>query len=309
MGLSASVLFFIFLSPLPVFAEDVKLQIPIGDTKSIPVCSGGLCHGIALYIVEFAKWFVSAIAILAVVAIMFGGIIWLTSRAEQKQVDFAKKLIQDSLIGLGMVLGSYLFLSLISPDLVNFKGISIQSIENVDFEAYTPDISEISNNGGAGCSGVATATDVRTYNRPNITGPEAHGKLCKDTATALEKAADICQKKYGQSIPIGDAWRSLQDQERLFRTLGPKTACNPHKYPGRVTCPHTWGNALDLKMQLLNDSQYQKVAECLKEAGWCRLTGGKPCESWHFEYPRRSMTSCILDFNPSFRAAKGTCER
>lgn len=300
-----STLIFFCLS-LPALAQSVRLQIPIGDKKDITVCSGGLCHGIALYIVEFAKWFVGAITMLAVLAIMFGGIIWLTSRAEQKQVAFAKKLIQDSLIGLGIVLGSFLFLSMISPDLVNFKAVSIEEIDNI--EGDTPNISEISNSGG-GCSDVATAADVRTYSHPNITGPEAHGKLCKDTATALEKAADICQKKYGQSIPIGDAWRSLQDQERLFRTLGPSRACNPHKYPGKVTCPHTWGNAIDLKMQLLNNAQYQKVAECMKEAGWCRLTGGRPCESWHYEYPRRSVTSCIFDFDPSFRQPKGVCER
>lgn len=299
--------FFILFFSVSVFAQSVKLQIPIGNTESITVCSGGLCYGIARYIVEFTRWFIGAISMLAVLAIMFGGLWWLTAAGSTQKVDFAKKLIWDALVGLGIALGSILLLSAISPDLFNFKVVAVEEIENI--EGDTPNISEVSDDGGPGCSGVATAADVRSYDRPNITGAEARGKLCKGSAAALEKAADICQKKYGQSIPIGDAWRSLQDQERLFKTYGSKQACNPHKYPGKVTCPHVWGNAIDITMRSLDNEQYRKVAECLKEAGWCRLTGGRPCESWHFEYPRRSKTSCIFDFNPSFRAARGKCEK
>src|SRR3989338_1475875 len=82
--------FYIFLiSPLPILAQDVQLQIPIGGTESITVCSEGICHGIALYIVEIAKWFVGALSMLAVLFIMIGGLIWLTSRADQNQVAHA----------------------------------------------------------------------------------------------------------------------------------------------------------------------------------------------------------------------------
>jgi hypothetical protein len=308
-----------FLSPLFSYAQDVQLQIPIGNTKSITVCSGGLCHGLALYIVEFAKWLVGALSMLAVIAMMFGGLIWLTSRASQKQVVFAKKLILDSLVALGGVLGAYLLLSVISPDLVNFKNVRVETIEEVDFDAVDwPEISETpdygtgggAESGGAGaCNDVAKEADVRSLNHSHLTGKDAHGKLCKDSADALEKAAEICKKKYNQSIPLTDTWRSLQEQEDLFKKFGPSQACNPHKYPGKVTCPHVWGNAIDITIKTLNDEQYKHAAECLKEAGWCRLTGGNPCESWHFEYPRRSKTACIFDFNPLFRGPKGKCER
>jgi len=299
MSLFTMIFFCVLFSPISALAQDVQLQIPIGETKSITVCSGGLCHGIALYIVEFFKWSVGAITLLAVIAIMFGGIWWLTAAGSSEKVDQAKKIIRDSLGGLALALGSYLFLSLITPDLVNFsKGLKIENIDKIDFDSPDPGpmIRDASSASSAG---------LRAYHHANIYG--VHGKLLEGTATALEKAAEICAKK-SQKITIRDPWRSFEDQTRLYalyKTGKGNPACNPGNNPSRVLCPHTSGLAVDLDTSGLSDDQYAVLSTCMKDAGWCRLTGGKPCEPWHFEYPPLSR-SCNPTFTPSWRSPSRT---
>ena len=116
-------IFFLLLSP--AYAQTVHLQIPILGVHDITVCSGGLCYGISLYIIKFVEWFVGAISLIAVVAIMGAGVIWLTAEGNQQRVNFAKKMISDAIGGLLLTLGVYLLLSIISPDLVHFKAIHI----------------------------------------------------------------------------------------------------------------------------------------------------------------------------------------
>ncbi|GEM_PF-7041069 len=125
----------LFFHPRSVFAETIKLQIPLPGMSEITVCDGGSCSGIATYISTIAQWIVGALTLLAVLFIMIGGIVWLTSRANPKQAEFAKKLITDSLLGLILALGSYMLLATISPTLVSFSSLSIQPIDKIEFEA------------------------------------------------------------------------------------------------------------------------------------------------------------------------------
>lgn len=117
------------------FAQTIKLQIPLpGMDDEITVCEGGSCSGIATYVSTIAQWIVAALSVLAMLFIMIGGIIWLTSRANPKQAEFAKKIITDSIFGLTIALGSYMLLATISPSLVSFSEIKLEKISHMDFQ-------------------------------------------------------------------------------------------------------------------------------------------------------------------------------
>ncbi|MBI2644890.1 hypothetical protein HYW94_01790 [Candidatus Uhrbacteria bacterium] len=296
--LVASIFYVFLISSLPVFAQSVTLQIPIGETKSVTVCSGGLCHGIALYIVEFAKWLVGTISLAAVIAIMFGGIVLLTSRANQNQLAFAKKLISDSLIGLGITIGSYLLLSVISPDLINFKNLALDTIQTIGFELdVTAEQYAVPSGTSAGKVnlGAANSGDLVKYVPHTNLSTRATGQLRQSTAEVLRKAADICAKK-GKKIIVGSDFRSFDGQVAAYKRYlaGGNLACNPGTDPKHVRCPHTSGQAVDLDTSAHCQGRKPDpvTAQCMKEAGFdCVLMNGGEC--WHYEYP--SLSGACVD--------------
>ncbi|MBI2483294.1 hypothetical protein HYV74_03935 [Candidatus Uhrbacteria bacterium] len=72
------------------------------------------------YIVLAYVWLVRFAAILAVVVIMAGGLMWITS-AGAGRIDTAKQWIRNALIGLLLSIGSYVLLQTINPDLVQLS--------------------------------------------------------------------------------------------------------------------------------------------------------------------------------------------
>ncbi|MBI2644889.1 hypothetical protein HYW94_01785 [Candidatus Uhrbacteria bacterium] len=130
--------FVILLGVFAVFqsalAQDVTLQIPLLGISKI--------SGIGEYVITIAKWIVGTLSLLAVIFIMVGGLIWLTAQGSRKHVEFAKKLVTDSLWGLILALGSYMLLAAISPSLVNFEKIHLEEITNIDFTVNQQKFSE-----------------------------------------------------------------------------------------------------------------------------------------------------------------------
>jgi hypothetical protein len=85
-------------------------------------------RGIVGHISDFYQYFIGAIAILAVVMIMWGGFLWLTAAGSASQIGVAKTKITGALIGLVLALGAYLILNTINSNLVNLKEIEIEKI-------------------------------------------------------------------------------------------------------------------------------------------------------------------------------------
>jgi len=67
------------------------------------------------------KFAVALAALLAVIMIMIAGVRWMTAMGNQGQLDSAKTMISNSLIGLILALGSYTILYSINPALVSLK--------------------------------------------------------------------------------------------------------------------------------------------------------------------------------------------
>lgn len=114
----------------------VPLQIPISGTGSIEVCVGEKCSGIAQYVSLVYRFLVGFTAVLAVLAITWGGVRWLTSGGESGKIQEARKVIGNAIIGLVIALLSYAGLYLINPALTQFNPLTVKPIKRIDLTIF-----------------------------------------------------------------------------------------------------------------------------------------------------------------------------
>ncbi|MBI4449604.1 hypothetical protein HY634_00940 [Candidatus Uhrbacteria bacterium] len=86
----------------------------------LPGLAGQEVKDIGQYVTIIYVWAVRVAAVLAVVVIMVGGIMWLTSGGAER-LGKAKELIGNAVIGLLLAVGSYVVLQTINPDLVRLS--------------------------------------------------------------------------------------------------------------------------------------------------------------------------------------------
>ncbi|MBI4272527.1 N-acetylmuramoyl-L-alanine amidase [Candidatus Uhrbacteria bacterium] len=144
-----AILFVSVPASLLLAQTSVDLTMPIpGLPSTITLCSkeGEIlkCDGIAKYIVALYEWLIAFTIILAVIALMFGGAIWILAGGSEKRVGQAQGVIKNSLVGLLIALFSYLGLWTISPNLVQFRPLRILQVEKIEinleeFKGIKPD--------------------------------------------------------------------------------------------------------------------------------------------------------------------------
>lgn len=120
--------------PQPIQPPDIKIKIPgmdnLGEIKPA-MCTYDetkTCYQIpwiANYIGGVYKFGVSALALLSVIVIAWGGIVWLTAGGSATQVSKAKDWILGGITGLILGLSSYVLLVTINPDFVNLKPLEV----------------------------------------------------------------------------------------------------------------------------------------------------------------------------------------
>ncbi|MCX6797817.1 MAG: pilin [Candidatus Falkowbacteria bacterium] len=76
---------------------------------------------IGQYISAFYNYAMGIVGIVAVIVLMIGGVIWLTSGGNPNKVGQAKDLIVGSITGVALLLGSWILLNTVNPNLVKFK--------------------------------------------------------------------------------------------------------------------------------------------------------------------------------------------
>lgn len=81
------------------------------------------------YITGLTNYAMGIVSILAVVVMMFGGIVWLTAGGNQTQITSAKAWIGASLTGLVIAFSSYLILYTVNPNLTVFNPIKVAVIQ------------------------------------------------------------------------------------------------------------------------------------------------------------------------------------
>lgn len=94
---------------------------------------------IATYVKAFYNYGLGIAGILAAIVLMGGGVIWLTSGGSESRVGQAKELIFGSITGLAILVGAWVLLNTINPDLVNFKPSSVLPIEEIANNAISCD--------------------------------------------------------------------------------------------------------------------------------------------------------------------------
>lgn len=84
------------------------------------------------YIAGIYKYSIGAVAILATVVMMIGGVVWITAGGSQTRIGEAKQYISGSLTGLVLVFCSYMILNIVNPDLVKFKPVEVEIVNKTE---------------------------------------------------------------------------------------------------------------------------------------------------------------------------------
>ncbi|MBD3248250.1 hypothetical protein GF382_03080 [Candidatus Falkowbacteria bacterium] len=117
-------------SPEYVHAQgEIDLNVPIGDEYAVAKFNQ-TTEPIAKYIQAIYKYATGAVGILAAVVLMWGGVIWVTA-GDSTRVSEAKAWIGASITGLVLVVGSYVILSQVNPNLVAFQPKSIPAVKTI----------------------------------------------------------------------------------------------------------------------------------------------------------------------------------
>ena len=84
---------------------------------------------IANYIGAIYKYALGLASVLAVVVVMVGGILYLTSAGAPQRIEQGKNLIIGAISGLVIIIFSYVFLNLINPELIKLRPIAMETIK------------------------------------------------------------------------------------------------------------------------------------------------------------------------------------
>jgi hypothetical protein len=111
--------------------EPPKLEIPIPGVTltSITDTEAYSIPWIAQYISGVYAFLISIIGVIAAIMMIIGGFQYLTSAGDGGKIGAAKKRIVNALTGVILALSSYVILYTINPNLVQFEGLSLVSID------------------------------------------------------------------------------------------------------------------------------------------------------------------------------------
>ena len=120
-------------------ADVLKIEFNTGCTPVETEDGVQLCeiNWIGTYIAGIYRYGISLAAVLAVVMVMVGGFVWLSSAGSPDRIKTAKSIIGSAFAGLLLALFAFVILNTINPRLVSLDPLQIQSIKNVE-----PEVSE-----------------------------------------------------------------------------------------------------------------------------------------------------------------------
>jgi hypothetical protein len=146
----------LFALPALAAAPTLQLNIPTVKFSEASVAGGTVTiPWLAQYISGIYKYAIGAAGLLAVVMMMYGGVRWLTAGGDASGVTAAKERMQNAAVGLVLVLAAYVILYAVSPELVNLKSLTIQTVKQ---ELLPP----FADNGGRGEEANPTGVGARS---------------------------------------------------------------------------------------------------------------------------------------------------
>jgi len=86
---------------------------------------------LARYINAFYQWGLSIVAVIAVVVLMAGGLMWIASSGDSSLITKAKDMIIGSLSGMALLVGAWFFLNTINPQLTKLPALEMAVVSKV----------------------------------------------------------------------------------------------------------------------------------------------------------------------------------
>lgn len=186
----------------------LEINIPTVQFSDVSVAGGESASipWIAQYIAGVYKYAVGIGAFAAAIMVLVGGFIYLTA-GESGRVQKAKTIITDAVLGLIVLLGSYVLLYTINPDLTRMDSLIIPTVKKDLFETGFSE-AHFSSESGMHSAGDPSLVDVQAlYKSERPVGINGH-VCCKGTKGTWEKfkkAAEIIHAK-GCTVIYAGGW-------------------------------------------------------------------------------------------------------
>jgi len=300
-----------FITLDPILNLQVKLpglEKLAADTPAVCTTEGDRTScslpWISIYIKAVYNYAMGIVGILAALALMIGGVIYLTSAGSATRISEAKSWITGALTGMLIMFTSYVLLNEVNPDLIGFKPIKLNIVgdmspDNSDSSTNPPTIIDAAgiNPYSAGCHHLDICQQFAEDNvQPaGLVTPEdkyledpskGERNMINSEIYELYKAATDCINPDKVIYKIGNSWRSAQLQID-FKTPGNKYGVDPANAATPCCSNHGGALAIDLSPGIPdNDS---KAIKCFADNGLKRnrdvapatARGGKGGENWH----------------------------
>src|SRR3990167_443589 len=101
--------------------QPVSLEVRIGELTQ--------AANIAEYIAGIFRYALSIGGVIATVMVVYGGVKWLLAAGDSGKISEAKTTITNAVLGLILLLGSYVILFTINPEIVRLRALKIPSIQ------------------------------------------------------------------------------------------------------------------------------------------------------------------------------------
>lgn len=240
-------------APLPAFAADpvrsqslldFDLQIPI---PGVSIAYANLKNGTAIanYVSGIYLFLVSISAILAVMMIVWGGVVWLTAGGNQSRVGEAQKIIINSIAGLVLALGSVVFLNAINPELIQLKVVKPRGIDGLLLENVAQSRNENIMPYDIYSSSIKSCDEIPN---PTAAPPPSGSQNCSDVCKEIAKgkgvniAVDNAVGVQKEGKPIEKCCCSLSFR-RINESCGAGEGCAWNQYcdPKTTSCQEDSG--------------------------------------------------------------------
>ncbi|MBI4449614.1 D-alanyl-D-alanine carboxypeptidase family protein [Candidatus Uhrbacteria bacterium] len=227
------------------------------------------------YIAALYRWAVPVGAVLATIVIMVAGVVWLTSGGAGS-LSTAKDWITNAVLGLLLLVGSYVILNLVNPDLIRFAQLRITIVKPIILSAEElEDHGDNNTAGGAAAPGalcrtiescrqlcqqlpsnwptsvpgMLNPTLARTI--PNIPGLQGNGNRASQAVVDGLQRAALAANARGLTIRVTSGYRPLQKQiqlvcKRMGNSAEESGIGRAVAWPGGSN--HGAGNAVDIQL-------------------------------------------------------------
>lgn len=230
-------------------------SVPLTFTPNVPIpnlFTGGVVDGTLFgrYVNSFYIYFAGVAGILAVIMIMYGGFHYITSLGNPQRMNQGKEIISNALIGIILVLTSYLLLNIINPRLTKLVLPDIgyyDSLYNTDLYCEAQDM--MNNDHVATDAAKAQhkyCNAAGSDNSVTYTDKDGNKRTCYSlspdpTTLSAEKTANWDK----QHACIGKLQLDSSGQERyvykLLPVAGTGGVCEDNQYTPDESCSRTQG--------------------------------------------------------------------